>query len=50
METNKKVLILGAGFVSAPVVDYLTRDNKTQITVGKRSTSFSVMFAFQHNL
>jgi len=35
MESSKKVLILGAGFVSAPVVDYLTRDDKTQVTVGE---------------
>ena len=35
MESSKKVLVLGAGFVSAPVVDYLTRDDKTQVTVGK---------------
>lgn len=33
MESSKKVLVLGAGFVSAPVVDYLTRDDKTQVTV-----------------
>ena len=33
-EAEKKVLILGAGFVSPPVVDYLTRDNKIAVTVG----------------
>ncbi|KAK2187791.1 hypothetical protein NP493_154g03016 [Ridgeia piscesae] len=32
-EAEKKVLVLGAGFVSAPVVDYLTRDNKIAVTV-----------------
>ncbi|XP_013412540.1 alpha-aminoadipic semialdehyde synthase, mitochondrial isoform X2 [Lingula anatina] len=30
---NKKVLCLGAGYVSAPVVDYLTRDPKVEVTV-----------------
>ena len=34
-EAEKKVLVLGAGFVSAPVVDYLTRDNKIAVTVGR---------------
>lgn len=29
----KKVLILGAGYVSAPVVDYLTRDTRISVTV-----------------
>ena len=28
-----KVLVLGAGFVSAPVIDYLTRDNTIGVTV-----------------
>jgi alpha-aminoadipic semialdehyde synthase len=31
--SNKKVLILGAGFVSEPVVEYLARDPNTQVTV-----------------
>lgn len=29
----KRVLLLGTGYVSGPVVEYLTRDDKTQITV-----------------
>lgn len=29
----KKVLVLGAGYVSSPVVEYLTRDNTIQITL-----------------
>lgn len=33
-EKNKKVLLLGAGYVSAPVVDYLTRDQHISVTVG----------------
>lgn len=34
----KKVLILGAGYVSAPVVDYLTRDTRISVTVGAKYT------------
>jgi len=34
-EKDKKVLLLGAGYVSAPVVDYLTRDRHISVTVGK---------------
>ena len=29
-----KVLVLGAGFVSHPMVDYITRYNDTAVTVG----------------
>jgi alpha-aminoadipic semialdehyde synthase len=32
-EAHKSVLLLGAGFVSAPVVDYLTRDKNINVTV-----------------
>jgi len=35
-QAEKKVLLLGAGYVSAPVVDYLTRDSKYSVTVGKQ--------------
>ena len=31
---GQKVLILGSGYVSAPVVDYLTRNKTTHVTVG----------------
>lgn len=31
----KRVLLLGSGYVSGPVVEYLTRDERTQVTVGK---------------
>jgi len=34
-EKDKKVLMLGAGYVSAPVVDYLTRDEHISVTVGR---------------
>ncbi|XP_072242558.1 alpha-aminoadipic semialdehyde synthase, mitochondrial [Leuresthes tenuis] len=29
----KRVLLLGSGYVSGPVVEYLTRDEKTQVTI-----------------
>ncbi len=34
-QTGKRVLVLGAGYVSGPVVDYLTRDGTTSVTVGE---------------
>uniref|UniRef100_A0A8C6SU92 Alpha-aminoadipic semialdehyde synthase, mitochondrial n=1 Tax=Neogobius melanostomus TaxID=47308 RepID=A0A8C6SU92_9GOBI len=33
----KRVLLLGTGYVSGPVVEYLTRDDKTQVTVASVS-------------
>lgn len=30
-----KVLVLGAGYVSHPVIDYVTRYNDTVVTVGQ---------------
>ena len=38
-EKDKKVLLLGAGYVSAPVVDYLTRDPHISVTVGNAALS-----------
>ena len=32
---QKKVLILGAGYVAGPAVDYLCRDRNVHVTVGK---------------
>ena len=32
---NKRVLLLGAGMVAEPVVEYLTRSGDVKITVGK---------------
>ena len=34
-DTEKRVLVLGAGFVSAPLVEYLHREKSIAITVGK---------------
>ncbi len=31
----KRVLLLGSGYVSGPIVEYLTRDERTQVTVGE---------------
>ena len=44
-EKTKRVLLLGAGYVSAPVVEYLTRSNDIAVSVGNRS-SFSI-FVFK---
>ena len=35
MGTKKKVLVLGSGYVSEPVLEYLSRDDNIEITVGK---------------
>ncbi|XP_048196090.1 alpha-aminoadipic semialdehyde synthase, mitochondrial [Perognathus longimembris pacificus] len=34
MNTKKKVLVLGSGYVSGPVLEYLSRDSNIEITVG----------------
>ncbi|XP_017369381.2 alpha-aminoadipic semialdehyde synthase, mitochondrial, partial [Cebus imitator] len=34
MGTRKKVLVLGSGYVSEPVLEYLSRDDNIEITVG----------------
>lgn len=34
MDKKKKVLILGSGYVSEPVIEYLTRDPSVEITAG----------------
>ncbi len=38
VSSSKNVLILGAGYVSEPVVEYLTRDPTISVTVGKSKT------------
>lgn len=32
---TKKVLVLGAGYVAGPLVEYLTRDQTIHVTIGK---------------
>lgn len=34
MSSKKKVLVLGSGYVSGPVLEYLSRDNNIEITLG----------------
>lgn len=34
MDKKKKVLLLGSGYVSGPVIEYLTRDLGVEITAG----------------
>lgn len=44
-EQTKRVLILGAGYVSAPVVEYLTRSNDVAVYVGKMALkTISLLF------
>ena len=37
---NHKVLVLGAGYVSYPLIDYITNHNDTAVTVGKMRERF----------
>lgn len=34
MGNKKRVLLLGSGYVSGPVLEYLTRDPSVDITIG----------------
>lgn len=34
MGNKKRVLVLGSGYVSGPVLEYLTRDSDVNITIG----------------
>lgn len=34
MGNKKRVLVLGSGYVSGPVLEYLTRDSDVDITIG----------------
>jgi saccharopine dehydrogenase-like NADP-dependent oxidoreductase len=36
---TKRVLLLGAGYVSAPVVEYLTRSNDVVVHVGRLNSN-----------
>ena len=38
-ETSQRALVLGAGYVSAPVIEYLNRDKNVAFTVGLHSLS-----------
>ena len=34
-QAEKKVLVIGSGYVSEPLVEYLSRDPKTHIHIGE---------------
>ena len=40
---QKKVLILGAGYVAGPAVNYLCRDKDVHVTVGKLGQILGVL-------
>lgn len=40
-EKMKKVLVLGAGYVSAPLVEYLTRDDSVHVIIGTLLAAFT---------
>ena len=46
--SEKKVLVLGAGYVSAPVVEYLTRDSSLGVTVAAALKSEADKVALSH--
>lgn len=50
MSTKKKVLVLGSGYVSGPVLEYLSRDNNIEITVGSDMTSQMQQLSKKYNI
>uniref|UniRef100_A0A8B9HI48 Aminoadipate-semialdehyde synthase n=1 Tax=Astyanax mexicanus TaxID=7994 RepID=A0A8B9HI48_ASTMX len=40
----KRVLLLGSGYVSGPVIEYLTRDVATQVTVGNQAEELAALY------
>lgn len=38
-----KILVLGSGMVARPCVEYLVRDPKNEVTIGKTSRVYSVL-------
>ena len=48
---KQKVLILGSGHVSGPVVEYLARDPERHLTIGKEKpiSLFFLIIKFPHN-
>ena len=43
IDIKHKVLLLGSGSVSAPVVDYLMRDQSIRLTVGKQRRTHALI-------
>ncbi|KAM7325471.1 hypothetical protein ACRRTK_015724 [Alexandromys fortis] len=50
MSTKKKVLVLGSGYVSGPVLEYLSRDNNIEITVGSDMTNQMQQLSKKYNI
>ncbi|XP_041531621.1 alpha-aminoadipic semialdehyde synthase, mitochondrial isoform X2 [Microtus oregoni] len=50
MSTKKKVLVLGSGYVSGPVLEYLSRDNNIEITVGSDMTNQIQQLSKKYNI
>ncbi|XP_038174421.1 alpha-aminoadipic semialdehyde synthase, mitochondrial isoform X2 [Arvicola amphibius] len=50
MSTKKKVLVLGSGYVSGPVLEYLSRDNNIEITVGSDMTNQMQELSKKYNI
>jgi len=46
VSSSKNVLILGAGYVSEPVVEYLQRDQNISVTLGLTFFNLSPFFFF----
>lgn len=44
----KRVLLLGSGYVSGPIVEYLTRDEKTQVTVGGFASQAPLQYKYTY--
>ncbi|VFV18223.1 alpha-aminoadipic semialdehyde [Lynx pardinus] len=50
MGTKKKVLVLGSGYVSEPVLEYLSRDDSIQITVGSDMKNQTEQLGKKYNI
>nr|XP_012804245.1 alpha-aminoadipic semialdehyde synthase, mitochondrial [Jaculus jaculus] len=50
MTTKKKVLVLGSGYVSGPVLEYLSRDSNIEITVGSDMASQLKQLSKKYNI
>ncbi|XP_052599719.1 alpha-aminoadipic semialdehyde synthase, mitochondrial-like [Peromyscus californicus insignis] len=50
MSPKKKVLVLGSGYVSGPVLEYLSRDNNIEITVGSDMVNQMQQLSKKYNI
>ncbi|KFO28625.1 alpha-aminoadipic semialdehyde synthase, mitochondrial isoform X1 [Fukomys damarensis] len=50
MNTKKKVLVLGSGYVSGPVLEYLSRDSNIELTLGSDSMSQIKQLGKKYNI